>query len=206
MCRTSYNLMDAIKTIPHIAFMRPRGPLSLLGLCFGLLLHGTSAFSANFPEQPNIIFILADDLGYGDLGCYGQKKIKTPNLDKLAGQGIRFTSAYAGSTVCAPSRCSLMTGLHCGHALMRGNARNQNLGPNDFTVTEILKQAGYQTGCVGKWGLGEENTEGVPSKKGFDEFIGFLNHTHAHDYYPDHLFRFDGKKGFDGRAPFSANL
>ncbi len=155
-------------------------------------------------SRPNIILILADDLGYGDLGCYGQKKIKTPNLDKLADEGIRFTNAYAGSTVCAPSRCVLMTGLHSGHAVIRGNSKFA-LRAGDRTMGEVLKQAGYHTGLIGKWGLGEQGSEGVPGKKGFDEFVGFLNQTHAHDYYTDHLFRFDGKTGYDGEMLFEEN-
>ena len=159
-------------------------------------------------RKPSIIFILADDLGYGDLGCYGQTKIKTPNLDKLAAEGMRFTSFYAGSTVCAPSRCALMTGLHTGHALIRGNAAVA-LRPQDLTVAEVLKQAGYRTALIGKWGLGNENTTGVPQKKGFDEFLGYLDQTHAHDYYTDYLWRYDpptdAKPGYDGRMEFPEN-
>src|SRR5436190_10820572 len=113
--------------------------------------------------KPNIIFILADDLGYGDLGCYGQTKIKTPNLDKLAAEGMRFTDFYAGSPVCAPSRCSLMTGLHTGHSWIRGNG-SQALRPEDTTIAELLKAAGYHTGLIGKWGLGNENTSGLPQR------------------------------------------
>ena len=139
-------------------------------------------------RKPNIIFILADDLGYGDLGCYGQKKIRTPNLDRLAAEGIRFTQAYSGSTVCAPSRCCLMTGLHTGHAHIRGNALVP-LRPEDKTVAEVLKEAGYATGLVGKWGLGEPDTAGIPNKKGFDCFYGYLNQAHAHNYYPDYLWK-----------------
>src|SRR5437867_2146545 len=144
-----------------------------------------ASFKRQPPSQPNIIFILADDLGYGDLGCYGQKRIRTPSLDKLAAEGIRFTSFYAGSTVCAPSRAALMTGLHSGHNRIRGNARNLALAPEDVTVAEVLKQAGYHTGLVGKWGLGDEGSTGVPNKKGFDEFVGYLDQAHAHDYYTD---------------------
>ena len=154
--------------------------------------------------RPNIIFILADDLGYGDLGCYGQSKIKTPNLDKMASEGIRFTDFYAGSTVCAPSRCALMTGLHTGHAFVRGNSK-ASLRPEDVTVAELLKQAGYHTGLIGKWGLGNENTPGVPQKKGFDEFVGYLDQVHAHDYYTDHLWRYDPKTKFDEQMPFPEN-
>ena len=143
-------------------------------------------------KKPNIIFILADDLGYGDLGCFGQKRIKTPSLDKMAEQGMRLTQHYAGSTVCAPSRCVLMTGLHTGHCLVRGNARVP-LRPSDVTVAEILKQAGYTTGIVGKWGLGEPDSTGIPNRQGFDYWFGYLNQRHAHNYYPAYLWRNEEK-------------
>jgi arylsulfatase A-like enzyme len=156
------------------------------------------------PLRPNIVFILADDLGYGDLGCYGQTQIKTPNIDKLAAEGIRFTSCYAGSTVCAPSRCALMTGFHTGHATIRGNAAVP-LQPGDVTVAEILKSAGYHTGLVGKWGLGDEDSTGIPPKKGFDEFVGYLNQTHAHDYYTDYLWHYDLKRALNGREELPEN-
>jgi arylsulfatase A-like enzyme len=156
------------------------------------------------PRKPNIIFILADDLGYGDLGCYGQTRIKTPNIDRLATEGVRFTSCYAGSTVCAPSRCALMTGLHTGHAFIRGNAKVA-LRPEDVTVAEVLKGAGYHTALIGKWGLGNEHTTGVPQKKGFDEFVGYLDQTHAHDYYPEYLWRYDPVHGFDDKEMLLEN-
>lgn len=140
-------------------------------------------------KKPNIIFILADDLGYGDLGCYGQTKIKTPSIDRLAAEGMRFTQCYAGSTVCAPSRAVLMTGQHTGHARIRGNAAVP-LQPEDVTIPEVLKKAGYRTCAVGKWGLGLSGTPGLPSKQGFDEWLGYLSQTHAHDYYPTQLWRF----------------
>lgn len=146
------------------------------------LLHGQAQ------RKPNIIFILADDLGYGDLGCYGQQRIQTPNIDRLAAEGMRFTDAYAGSTVCAPSRCTLMTGFHTGHALVRGNGNRPPLD-EDVTVAEVLKTAGYQTGCFGKWALGEAQTTGIPKEQGFDEFYGYYSQTHAHTYYPTHLWR-----------------
>jgi arylsulfatase A-like enzyme len=142
--------------------------------------------------KPNIVFILADDLGYGDLGCYGQKEIQTPNIDKLAKEGMRFTDAYAASPICAPSRCGLLTGLHTGHALIRGNTK-VSLGPADTTVEELLKTAGYQTGAMGKWGVGEPGSEGTPTKKGFDYFYGFIDQTHAHNSYPSYLFRNEEK-------------
>ena len=139
-------------------------------------------------RKPNIIFILADDLGYGDVGCYGQKRIKTPSLDRMAAEGMRFTQAYAGSTVCAPSRCCLMTGLHTGHCWVRGN-KLLPLRPDDVTVAELLKDRGYATGIVGKWGLGEPDTTGVPTRQGFDYWFGYLNQRHAHNYWPTYLWR-----------------
>ncbi|MBL9123656.1 MAG: arylsulfatase [Planctomycetaceae bacterium] len=139
-------------------------------------------------ERPNILFILADDLGYGDLGCYGQQRIATPRLDRLAREGMRFTQAYAGSTVCAPSRCALMTGRHTGHCRVRGNALVP-LEPEDVTVAEVLRSAGYRTGIVGKWGLGEPDTTGLPNRQGFDTWFGYLNQAHAHDYFPQYLWR-----------------
>ena len=148
-----------------------------------------SAASAN---RPNIILILADNLGYGDLGCYGQRRIKTPRLDRMAGEGMRFTQFYAGATICAPSRCVLMTGLHSGHCRIRGNHTNQHfqaLKPDDVTLGEVLKGQGYRTGVVGKWGLGDEGNVGIPNLQGFDFFYGFLNQSHAHNYWPHFLWR-----------------
>jgi arylsulfatase A-like enzyme len=139
-------------------------------------------------RRPNVIFILADDLGYGDLGCYGQKQIRTPNLDRMASEGRRFTQFYAGSTVCAPSRCALMTGMHMGHGYIRGNGK-VDLRPEDVTAAEVLKQAGCATGIAGKWGLGGEGGSGQPTRQGFDSFYGYLDHGHAHNYYPTFLFR-----------------
>ena len=150
--------------------------------------EGLASAGPGVSRRPNIIFILADDLGYGDVGCFGQKRIQTPRLDRLAAEGVRFTQAYAGSTVCAPSRCCLMTGLHTGHAHVRGNALVP-LRPEDVTVAELLKAAGYATGIVGKWGLGEPGTTGVPNRQGFDYWFGYLNQRHAHNYWPTHLYR-----------------
>src|SRR3954447_8591640 len=142
-------------------------------------MAGAAATAAARTTKPNIVFILADDLGYGDLGCYGQKLIATPNIDKLASESLRFNQFYCGSTVCAPSRCALMTGLHTGHARIRGNAR-ADLLPEDVTIAEVLKGVGYRTALVGKWGLGTEGNSGVPNRQGFDEFYGFLDQKHAH--------------------------
>lgn len=159
-----------------------------------LCLIGWVGLSAAAQEarKPNIILIHADDLGWGDLSCYGQKKFKTPHLDRMAAEGMRFTQYYSGSTVCAPSRCALITGFHMGHAWVRGNG-DIPLRPEDATVGEVLKAAGYATAAIGKWGLGQADTTGLPSKKGFDEHFGFLNHQHPHRQYTDHLWR-NGEK------------
>lgn len=164
--------------------------LSVLFFVFASLWPADAASVFSRPSNPpNIIFILADDLGYGDLGCYGQKRIKTPNIDQLAAEGMRFTQCYAGSTVCAPSRSCLMTGQHTGHTRVRGN-NAYPLQPEDVTVATVLKKAGYRTGLIGKWGLGLQGTSGTPGKHGFDEFLGFLSQTHAHQYYPTSVWRF----------------
>jgi arylsulfatase A-like enzyme len=149
---------------------------------------------------PNILLIVADDLGYGDLGSYGQKEIQTPNLDRLASEGVRFTNFYAGSTVCAPSRASLMTGQHTGHTPIRGNSR-QPLPDSSVTMAEMLRQAGYHTGLIGKWGLGELGSEGEPNRQGFDYFFGYLNQRHAHNYYPEFLIRNQERYPLDNIVP-----
>jgi arylsulfatase A-like enzyme len=155
-------------------------------------------------KLPNIIFILADDLGYGDTGPYGQTMISTPNIDLLAKQGMLFTQCYAGSTVCAPSRSSLMTGLHTGHTRVRGNAQVP-LRPTDITIAELLKRSGYKTGMIGKWGLGEDSTTGAPWRKGFDYFYGYINQTRAHNYYPDHIWENDQRIELDNKVSFVPN-
>ena len=146
-------------------------------------------------ERPNLIWIMADDLGYGDLGCYGQKVIRTPHLDQMARDGMRFTQFYAGATVCAPSRSVLMTGMHHGHTRVRGNAGRvnpiaQSLLPQDRTVASVLKSAAYQTALTGKWGLGDvgDAEPGLPRKQGFDHFFGYLNQNHAHNHFPEFLW------------------
>lgn len=146
------------------------------------------------PAQPNIILIIADDLGYGDLGAYGQETIQTPVLDQLAREGMVFTNFYAGATVCAPSRSTLMTGKHNGHNQIRGNREVRPMGQQPLTaetvtLAEVLQDAGYRTGLIGKWGLGGPDSEGEPNKQGFDYFFGYLGQRHAHNYYPEFLFR-----------------
>ncbi len=163
-----------------------------------LLLGSSNAHAALDPRarlqaalstgQPNIVLILADDLGYGDLGSYGQARIRTPNLDALAREGTRFTQFYAGSTVCAPSRAVLMTGRHTGHNRVRGNEQNPLL-PEDLTLAKLLAKGGYQTAMLGKWGLGLLGTTGDPARQGFQEWRGYLDQVHAHDYYPAQLYR-----------------
>jgi arylsulfatase A len=150
-------------------------------------------------SRPNIIYIYADDLGYGELGCYGQQKIKTPHLDRLAKEGMRFTQHYSSAPVCAPSRCMLMTGRHGGHSYIRGNYElggfadsteggQMPLPEQTFTVAKMLQQAGYVTGAIGKWGLGMHYTTGDPNKQGFDYFYGYLCQKQAHNFYPTHLW------------------
>jgi arylsulfatase A-like enzyme len=157
-------------------------------------LRGAEAPAA---RKPNIIYILADDLGYGDVGCYGQEKIRTPRIDQMAAEGMRFTQHYAGSTVCAPSRSCLLTGQHTGHTRVRGNSLVP-LEPSDKTIGEMLQASGYRTGCIGKWGLGEPETTGIPNKKGFDHFFGYLNQREAHYHYPPHLWRNEQKVVLEG--------
>jgi arylsulfatase A-like enzyme len=165
----------------------------LLRLLVLVLATGTTWLRAAV-EHPNIIFILADDLGYGDLGCYGQTTILTPRLDRMAAEGMRFTQFYAGATVCAPSRSVLMTGQHGGRTRVRGNGpgatgRGQELRAGDVTVAEVMQEAGYTTGLIGKWGLGEPDSPGSPLRQGFDFFYGYADQTHAHNHFPDFLWR-----------------
>ncbi|MBC2604789.1 arylsulfatase [Pelagicoccus albus] len=163
-----------------------------------LLFCSVPLLSAEKKPLPNVLFILVDDMGYGELGSYGQRTLQTPRLDQLADEGMRFTRFYAGSTVCAPSRSVLMTGLHTGHTQVRGNDREraalgQTLRDEDLTIAEVMKEAGYRTALVGKWGLGAVDSSGAPNKQGFDSYYGFVNQTHAHNHFPSFLIR-DGVK------------
>ena len=154
-------------------------------------------------SRPNIILIVADDLGYGELGCYGQRRIKTPHIDQLASEGMRFTQFYAGASLCASSRNVVLTGEHTGHCRVRDNAPPdiQTLRPEDVTIAEVLKQAGYATAMIGKWGLGGDlpETGGRPEDQGFDYFYGYLNSVQAHNYYPTYLWQ-NRKKGPFGKC------
>ncbi len=188
--------------------MQRRDFLRAIGAGAACCLTGPSlADSAGTQRKPNVVFILADDLGYAEVGCYGQKKIKTPNIDRLAAEGMRFTQAYSGNPVCAPSRCTLMTGLHTGHSQVRGNKQmggaagwklgattggQYPLAAGTFTLGTLFQQAGYATGAFGKWGLGRVGTSGDPQKQGFDHFFGYICQRQAHTYYPNHLWK-DGE-------------
>ena len=178
----------------------PIGCLTTLLFCHGVLM------ASGNERPPNVVFFYADDLGYGELGCYGQRIIKTPNIDRIAREGMRFTQHYSAQTVCAPARCSLMTGKHQGHAFIRNNGnpkeriRQNNSDPyyfpgqnpipeNEVTIAELLKEKGYATAAIGKWGLGFEGSSGAPNKQGFDLFYGFNCQRHAHNHYPRFLVR-----------------
>ncbi len=170
-------------TLPATQLNLPlqRGTLQgvkLLPILFGILA------AAPATAKPNIVLIMADDLGYGHLGSYGQERIRTPRIDMLAAEGMRFTQAYAGSTVCAPSRSVLLTGLHGGHTSVRGNLGDAHIRDRDITLAEMLKAAGYATGGYGKWGLGLADSPGHPLRQGFDDFLGYLHQVHAHFFYP----------------------
>ncbi len=158
------------------------------------------------PEEktlpPNIIFIMVDDMGYADTGVYGSEHIQTPHIDQLAAEGIRFRQAYAGNTVCAPSRSVLLTGTHMGTTSVRSNSGGVSLRPEDVTIAQVLNDAGYATGCYGKWGLGEIGTPGVPVNIGFDEFFGYYHQIHAHRYYPDYLYRNSERIDLPGNEGF----
>ncbi|EMI57064.1 arylsulfatase [Rhodopirellula sallentina] len=175
--------------------------LILLLLIASITSSGFAGESHSDRTKPNIIFMMSDDLGYGELGCYGQQQIQTPRLDQMASEGLRFTDFYAGNTVCAPSRAVLMTGKHMGHVHVRGNAggpdmSKQSLRDEDVTLAEVLKLAGYRTGLVGKWGLGDfalGGEAGLPMNQGFDFSYGYMNQVHAHNYYPEFLWKRDTK-------------
>jgi arylsulfatase A-like enzyme len=193
--------------VPNPAGLIKAMPLCLILLSFLVLSQAGGQVADSrppAPRRPSLVLIVADGLGYGELGCYGQAKIKTPNIDKLASEGLRFTDFYAGSPVGAASYCVLMTGLHAGHVAIRG-VGNVSLGAGDITVTELLKGAGYRTGLIGEWELGGEHSAGLPQKKGFEQFLGYLDADQAQDYYAYQLWRFDGKNGYDGLESFGPN-
>jgi arylsulfatase A-like enzyme len=184
--------------------MNRRSFLQGLGAA-ALALPAWARRAAAAEAKPNIVYIIADDLGYGDLSCYGQTHFETPHIDRLAKEGLKFTQHYAGSTVCAPSRCVLMTGLHTGHSYVRGNKEHKPVGqepiPADtVTVAERLKAAGYVTGAFGKWGLGYPGSEGDPVRQGFDEFFGYNCQRNAHRYYPKFLWHNEKRVDLDGKT------
>jgi arylsulfatase A len=168
-------------------------------LCLTTLGDAASTTQTAGERRPNIVYVLADDLGYGELGCYGSEKIRTPNVDRIAREGMSFTQHYSGSPVCAPSRCVLLTGKHTGHAIVRDNWENGGWGEDDpegqyplpegtVTIARILQEAGYATGAFGKWGNGGPGTSGHPLEQGFERFVGYLCQRQAHNYYPTHLW------------------
>lgn len=188
-------------------------PFLLFTLC--IMFTNTYAQNDKVKSKPNIIFIFADDLGYGDVGCYGQQKIETPNIDALAKHGLRFTQFYSGSPVCAPARTTFVTGLHTGHTPIRGNKTFKPEGQTPLpdsvvTFANILQQNGYTTGAFGKWSLGYITTSGDPAKKGFDRFFGYNCQTLAHNYYPDHLWdnhqRINFPENYEKKNTYSADL
>jgi arylsulfatase A len=194
-------------------------PFFIRSLLFAFIVAGAialPAFKKKADKRPNIILIVADDLGYGDLSCYGQKQIRTPHLDAMARNGMRFTQFYTGTSVCAPSRASLMTGLHTGHTAIRGNKGVKPEGQwplpgGTVTMATLLKKAGYTTGNFGKWGLGFPGSAGDPLKQGFDRFYGYNCQSEAHEYYPDHLWDNDRRVVFPANTPgqpatYSADL
>ncbi|MBL7220277.1 MAG: arylsulfatase [Phycisphaerae bacterium] len=176
-------------------FLKNAGTLAAGLSLFG---DGGAAGAAGKVVRPNIIYIMADDLGYGHLGCYGQKEIETPNIDRLAAEGIRLTDHYAGSAVCAPSRSVLLTGLHSGHCYVRGNRPlpvegNVPIPADSQTFGTVMQSAGYATACIGKWGLGYPGSSGDPTRQGFDHWFGYNCQRQAHSYYPTHLWRNEKK-------------
>jgi arylsulfatase len=206
--------MPTYAYLSRSSLLAPRPWLCLLALPL-LTLTSETTHAADH-KLPNIVLIMADDMGYGELGCYGQKIIKTPNIDDLAKNGIRFTDFHCGAPVCAPSRCVLMTGKHLGHAAIRNNRQvgklfpelrkqygweepgQQPLPAEEVTVAELLKQKGYATAAIGKWGLGMCGTTGDPNRHGFDLFYGYLCQAHAHNHYPTYLWRNDKKETLPG--------
>ena len=155
-------------------------------------------------KPPNIILIIVDDMGFADAGCYDSTAIKTPNIDRLAAEGMRFLQAYSGCTVCAPARSTLMTGMHMGHASVRGNSGGISLLDEDVTLAEVLKKSGYQCGGFGKWGLGDIGTPGAAEKQGFDTFFGYYHQIHAHNFYPSYLISDGAHFPLPGNAGMSA--
>ena len=187
-------------------------------VCFTMILlilsetdHAIGQARKKENKKPNVIIILADDLGYGETGCYGQKIIRTPNIDRMCEQGMKFTDFYSGAPVCAPSRCCLMTGMSTGNAQIRDNLEigewNDYLGqkplePNTYTLGRMMQDAGYKTACIGKWGLGGPGSTGMPNKQGFDFFFGYLCQRQAHNHYPSYLW-FNDEKFLIGNPEFS---
>ncbi len=196
--------MNDRSSVPH--WIASFAALLLTSLCLHSSCVAAADQNSGSSDKPNIVYIFADDLGYAELGCYGQKKIRTPNIDRLAKEGIKFTRGYSGNAVCAPSRCTLMTGKHPGHAAVRNNSevKPEGQGPipaTEVTIAEVLKKQGYATGAFGKWGLGYPGSEGDPLNQGFDRFFGYNCQRHAHSYYPDYLWDDDERISLNNNPP-----
>jgi arylsulfatase A len=198
--------------------MRARLRISTLGVGLAALaaLAACRPASDAGTQSPNIVYIYADDLGYNEVGAYGQQTIRTPNIDRMAAEGMRFTQHYSGSAVCAPSRASLLTGKHSGHAYIRANKELGGWGPDEpegqwpltaeeVTLAELLQAQGYVTGATGKWGLGGPDGHGHPNLQGFDFYYGYLCQRVAHNYYPTHLWRNGQKDLLEGNDYFAAH-
>ena len=203
---TLRNLRAQLRHTQSSGYLREMTSLGTSVLCIGTVANGLLlAAQLRAADRPNIVLIMLDDAGYGDLSCYGQQKFSTPNVDRLATEGMRFTHHYSGSTVCAPTRCVLMTGMHTGHCHIRGNREVSPEGQAPLladtpTMARLLKRAGYATGCFGKWGLGAPGSEGDPTQQGFDEFYGYNCQRQAHSYYPTHLWHNTTQIPLDGKT------
>lgn len=185
--------IPAIELFNNIMMMKKRFLCRPFNMIFYIGLFFAGPMGGQAQTRPNVIVIMVDDMGYGDLGCYGSKKINTPRIDKMAAEGLRFTDFYSGTSVCAPSRAALMTGFHTGHTAVRGNREIKPEGQyplpdSSYTMAELFKGAGYATGGFGKWGLGSPGSSGDPMNQGFSRFYGYNCQREAHHLYPDHLW------------------
>lgn len=207
--RQSKDTSDACGDTVMKSVLKREGLNMYKHVCHFVLATVMAAGTTAAAEKPNIVYIMADELGYYELSCMGHRHMRTPNIDRMAAQGVRFIQALAGSSVCAPTRCVLMTGKHSGHTSIRNNGAAISIRAEEPTVASVLKNAGYATGGFGKWGCGGRGSTGVPEKHGFDEFVGYYDQTHAHTYYPPYIIRnsqevpLAGNTGLDNGQTYS---